>query len=99
LIAPVDNPQTTNDQPARLKYGHELKPTKRYTEYIQKLTTKLTTREDFVEYHEEDKTQFLDDPKLLARKSSTDVDTLHLHKALKAPDLKKFKEAMLEEIG
>jgi hypothetical protein len=55
--------------------------------------------EDFVGYSEEDKTKILDNPILLARKSSSDSDTLYLHKASKAPDSKKFKQAMLEEIN
>jgi hypothetical protein len=48
LIPPVDNPQTTKNQPPRLKCGRELISTKKYTEYTQQLTAKLTTREDFV---------------------------------------------------
>jgi hypothetical protein len=55
-------------------------------------------KEDFVEYNEDDKTQFVDNPILLVRKSSTDLETLYLHKALKAPDSQKIKEAMLEEL-
>jgi hypothetical protein len=54
-IPPVNNTQMTNNQPARSKYGCEFKPTKKYTEFIQQLTAKPTTREDFVEYNEEDK--------------------------------------------
>jgi hypothetical protein len=78
----------TNDQPARSKYGREFKPTIRYKECIQQLSAKFTTREDFVEYSEEDKTRFLNNPILLARKSSTDL------KAFKPPDSQKFKETM-----
>jgi hypothetical protein len=48
---------------------------------------------DFVGYSVEDNSKFLDNLILLARKSSSDSDTLYLHKALKVPD-----EAMLEEI-
>jgi hypothetical protein len=54
--------------------------------------------EDFVEYSEEDKPKFLDNPILLERKSSTDTDTLYLHEDLKAPYSRKFREAILEEI-
>jgi hypothetical protein len=54
-------------------------------------------REDFVKYKEEDKTQFLNNPILPARKLSADMDTLCLHNTLKAPDSQKFKEAILEK--
>jgi hypothetical protein len=97
-IPPFNNPQMINNQSARSKYRRELKPTKKYTEYIQQLTAKVIMREDSVKYHEEDKTQFLNNPIILARKSSTDMDTLYFHEALKAPDSKKFREVMLEEI-
>jgi hypothetical protein len=85
-IPPVDTTQATNKHPAQSKYGHTYKPTKSYTEYMQQLTAKSTTQEDFGKYNEEDKTQFLDNPILIARMSSVDLDTLYLHKALKAPD-------------
>jgi hypothetical protein len=80
LTPQVDNPLMTNVQPVRLKCEREFKPTKKYTEYKQQLTAKLTAREDFVKYREENKTKFLNNPSLLARKSSTDSDTLDLQK-------------------
>jgi hypothetical protein len=97
-IPPFDTIQATNKQPAQSKYWREFKPNKRYTYSIWKLTAKSSTKADFVEYNEEEKTQSLENPILLTRKSSTDMDTLYLHKALKAPDSQKLKEAMLEEI-
>jgi hypothetical protein len=71
----------------------------KYKEYKQQLTVKSATMEDFVRYSEEDKTKFLDNPILLARKSTSDSDNLYLHKALKTTDSEKCKEAMLEEIN
>jgi hypothetical protein len=82
----------------RSRYGREIKPPKVHRVQT-KLTAKSTTIEEFVGYFEEDKTDFLNNLILLARKSSTNADTLYLHESIKAPDSKTFKETMLEEIN
>jgi hypothetical protein len=102
--APIENIRTItdipgNNEPTMTRYGCRIKPTAKYQAYKQQLTANTTIVSNYIDYNEEDKTKYLDDPILLAQKSSTDPDTLYLHKALKAPDSSKLKEAMLEEIN
>jgi hypothetical protein len=85
--APIENIHTITDIPVNVKptttrYGCRIKPTAKYQEYKQQLTANTTILSNSIDYNEEDKTEYLDDPFLLAQKSSTDPDILYLHKAL-----------------
>jgi hypothetical protein len=50
-------------------------------------------------YVEEDKLAEMDDPILFAMKASNDPDTLYHHQAMREPDAKQFKEAMVKEVN
>ena len=49
-------------------------------------------------YIEEDSTAVLDDPIAFAMKASSDPDTLTYQEAMSAPDVAKFREAMVKEV-
>jgi hypothetical protein len=57
-------------------------------------------------YQEEDQLSAMDDPikfiashdQPIAYKATNDPDTLYMHEALKAPDAKEFKKAMIKEV-
>lgn len=49
-------------------------------------------------YSEEDRTKDLDDPIAYAMKATSDPDTMYYHQAMKEPDAKQFKEAMMKEV-
>jgi hypothetical protein len=49
-------------------------------------------------YIEEDTMRDLEDPIAYALKASNDPDTMYMHEAMRQPDAKQFKEAMVKEV-
>jgi hypothetical protein len=97
----VDSSTQTPPQAQKSRYGCTIKPTDKYLEYQQELITHQSTTSESETYpstySEQDTTAEYDNPFAFALKATNDPDTLYLHKALKAPDANKFKQAMVLE--
>jgi predicted SnoaL-like aldol condensation-catalyzing enzyme len=50
-------------------------------------------------YSETDKLAEMDNPITFAMKASADPDTFYHHQAMKQPDARQFKEAMVKEVN
>jgi hypothetical protein len=58
----------------------------------------VTTYDDAGSYSNVNSTAHLDEPILLVRKSTSNPDTMYLHKAMKAHNAPEFKKSILNEI-
>jgi hypothetical protein len=84
--------------------GRATKPTQRFAEsQAQRQQGIVSYNVEFEAideemYIEEDKLRDLEDPIAYALKASNDPDTMYMHEAMRQPDAKQFKEAMVKEI-
>jgi hypothetical protein len=93
--------ENDNSTIQKSRYGRTIKKNPKYQEYCSQFTptTLVSTTYNPMAYSEVDPTAEYEHPLIHIDKAVKDPDTLYMHKALKAPDDNKFKEAMVLEIN
>ena len=112
-IAPVQDLTPAPPPLQQTRSGRTVKPTIRSAESQQQRQAGIVAYHvefeaiDPLLYQEEDQLSTMDDPiqfiastdqPTVAYKATNDPDTLYMHEALKAPDAKEFKKAMIKEV-
>jgi hypothetical protein len=109
---PVQDLTPTPPPLQQTRSGRTVKPTTRSIESQQQRQAGIVSYHvefeaiDPLLYQEEDQLSAMDDPiqfiathdQPVAYKATNDPDTLYMHEALKAPDAKEFKKAMIKEV-
>jgi hypothetical protein len=109
---PVQGLTPTPPPLQQTRSGCTVKPTTRSVESQQQWQAGIVSYHvefeaiDPLLYQEEDQLSAMDDPikfiasldQPIAYKATNDPDTLYMHEALKAPDAKEFKKAMIKKV-